>query len=867
MIDNRLDAALNTAISRVLATARSSAEHVVEMLGLSSMSASSNAQRQIFLSAQFDLRYKLNTYHQTFANTLQEKVYGEIGPLWGRSTDAGYGQPTDWESLSLVGDAEVEERISAERLGMEVAQECEAELRELAGYMSSLLGLKAVDFDRNPLRPQLIGRAMFRAIEGVSQHEDVRKVLAKELSRHLAQSMRTCYKNVIDDLRQRGTQPVGLAMRGVQGPGNDLPQDTLREASAYKSAPRDKAAAAQALRDIFGLDIPDSLYSTLSGAALNAEGARSTRSQGLGGFDPTHINEGGWSDPAQSYASTQLQGQGAGAAGPSSGRSFTVTQADAHLLDVIKRIAYLTSGAGALAPTTSRSGAFSSSAQGLDSDAAASHGSTPFNSTPFGTSHGAALSSHMSALDSLSGLVAINLIRAHREELRKASTGALDHMVIDVVGALFDQVLSDPKVPPQMARQIARLQLPVLRAAMKDVGFFNSRSHPVRRFVNRIATLSAVYEDYDSGPGQEMLKRVRALVQEIVEGDFDQFQLYEAKLSELENFIKEQNEQENTEHADVTKLLGEKEAALRIQQRYTLALQTELSALPLHDFVRDFLAQVWSQVQVSVATNEGPQSELAARMRRAARDLIFSVQPKGTPALRKEFLLTLPRLMKDLNEGLDRIRWPEAAKKSFFSKLLPAHAESLKQSPLSDFAQRQLQRQVDNVERVPIPGFEDVAQDTAPVALPQTTQPMAFSEEEIEQAGLVEETAIDWEIPVEPVPEAAGEDGAGELDINLDTAPPPSSGAALIQHIQAGVPYQMHINGAWKKVRLNWVSPGRAFFIFTHGRQYKETVSVTSRMLIKMCETQRFRAFEQAQLIERATARARKQLAALAQPH
>ena len=56
-----------------------------------------------------------------------------------------------------------------------------------------------------------------------------------------------------------------------------------------------------------------------------------------------------------------------------------------------------------------------------------------------------------------------NLIRAHRDELRQASSGAVDHMVIDVIGFLFDQILADPNVPPQMARQIARLQLPVLR--------------------------------------------------------------------------------------------------------------------------------------------------------------------------------------------------------------------------------------------------------------------------------------------------------------------------------------------------------------------------------------------------------------------
>jgi len=64
-------------------------------------------------------------------------------------------------------------------------------------------------------------------------------------------------------------------------------------------------------------------------------------------------------------------------------------------------------------------------------------------------------------------------------------------------------------------------------------------------------------------------------------------------------------------------------------------------------------------------------------------------------------------------------------------------------------------------------------------------------------------------------------------------------------------------------VRLSYVSPGRAFFVFTRGKRHTETVSLTSRMLSRMCETGRFRAFESAYLMERATARARKQLAAL----
>ena len=38
----------------------------------------------------------------------------------------------------------------------------------------------------------------------------------------------------------------------------------------------------------------------------------------------------------------------------------------------------------------------------------------------------------------------------------------------------------------------------------------------------------------------------------------------------------------------------------------------------------------------------------------------MSVQPKGSPTLRKKFLMQLPPLMKDLNEGMKLIGWPEA---------------------------------------------------------------------------------------------------------------------------------------------------------------------------------------------------------------
>ena len=88
----------------------------------------------------------------------------------------------------------------------------------------------------------------------------------------------------------------------------------------------------------------------------------------------------------------------------------------------------------------------------------------------------------------------------------------------------------------------------------------------------------------------------------------------------------------------------------------------------------------------------------------------------------------------------------------------------------------------------------------------------------------------------------------------------------LMDHVKLGFAYQMQLKNEWQKVQLAHVSAGRGFFVFTRGGRHQETISMTSRMLARMCETGRFRAVESAYLMERATQRARKQLAALKAP-
>lgn len=464
-------------------------------------------------------------------------------------------------------------------------------------------------------------------------------------------------------------------------------------------------------------------------------------------------------------------------------------------------------------------------------------------------------------------LAAPNVIRAHRDELREASAGGMDHMVIDLVGSLFDQILSDPKVPPQMARQIGRLQVPVLRTALGDPSFFSSRKHPVRRFINRLASLAAALDDLDGSQGREFLKLVRELVQGIVDGDFDHAETYERQLVQLEQFVAEQARQEvSGDGRNAPALLAEREAEIRVQQRYAEQLEGALRALPAPDFVRDFLSVAWSQVLVRALRRGAADPTLSQRMRHAARELVMSVQPKGTAAQRKEFIAQLPKLMQELNEGMDLIGWPETAKKTFFGSLLPAHAQSLKSEGLSTLDFNLLARQVDQIFECPLPSAHELPAVADPGAIDETAILPTFTPEEQRQLGLMAESAVDWSGQVDI--DLAAEPPVTAVDIAINGMPAPepvepTRGGSLADHVQIGFAYQMHLQGSWQKVRLNHVSPGRTFFVFTHGERHKQTVSLTYRMLVKLCETERLRAFENAYLLERATARARRQLAAL----
>ncbi len=332
--DHRLNAALQGAMSRIRATATAAAERTVDSLGIAAMSAAHTKQRDAYLSAQFELRRKLPEFNRRFGDVLIERVTKEVSP----SSSGRSLATTDWHSLSLVADDEVEELVSADRLGQTIAEECEWELREVAAYMGSLLRTGRAEQERNPLRPEVIGKALYRAIECVSEQKETRKILGRELGRSMAQAMRACYGEIVQEFQSRGVQPVGLAVKTVAGPGNDMRYNTGYDSGFHPSG--------------YDTGGPTSRFTSTPdeetlGLPTAGTGAGLSRPGRMGGG-----RGGGW---------------GGGSGGGPPGQTFGTI--DPHMMELIRRLAFLGSHPVDFdpGPSTGGSGTMRASGRGTGS--------------------------------------------------------------------------------------------------------------------------------------------------------------------------------------------------------------------------------------------------------------------------------------------------------------------------------------------------------------------------------------------------------------------------------------------------------------------------------------------------------------------
>ena len=123
--------------------------------------------------------------------------------------------------------------------------------------------------------------------------------------------------------------------------------------------------------------------------------------------------------------------------------------------------------------------------------------------------------------------------------------GGLASVTIDIVAMLFDFIFDDSHVPLAIKALLSRLQIPVLKVAMLNPGFFADRQHPTRRFLGGVSGISIRWGGTvdESDPFYSKLAELVERIQAEFENDIE---IFGTALAELETFLNEREGEEDT---------------------------------------------------------------------------------------------------------------------------------------------------------------------------------------------------------------------------------------------------------------------------------------------------------------------------------
>jgi len=154
---------------------------------------------------------------------------------------------------------------------------------------------------------------------------------------------------------------------------------------------------------------------------------------------------------------------------------------------------------------------------------------------------------------------------SHRMRLLESASTRVDQQLIELLSRLFDAMLSDRRLAPQVQVLISRLHASALRVALRDPITLDSYQHPVWLFVDRIA-FGAELHPRDGDPlRSKLFNYVQGLIDNMSRESVQDAALYHwglERLNALERHLFEQRVADATQQIEALRTLsGSTEAA------------------------------------------------------------------------------------------------------------------------------------------------------------------------------------------------------------------------------------------------------------------------------------------------------------------
>jgi hypothetical protein len=413
--------------------------------------------------------------------------------------------------------------------------------------------------------------------------------------------------------------------------------------------------------------------------------------------------------------------------------------------------------------------------------------------------------------------VSTTVLRQLRATAMVSQPHPVDALTIDIVAMLFDAIFSDPELSATLRAQIAKLQIPVLKAALLDKAFFSNKRHPARRLLDLIAN-SGVGRSQADEP--RLIARIQPIIDAVVTGFDTDINVFAKQARKLDDFLQDEDARAQTRTTAAVYRLAQRERQEVVKTRVDAELRARLAQRGVPALVAEFLDRHWRLVLTDTYVRSGGEGAPWVAALAALDDLLWSVQPKRGAAERNRLLMLLPDLLKRLRTAIEAVGCNDAWD-PFFGELIKLHVGALRKDG--------------------IPNRQREPPDPAPVSTPPTL-PSNDVRKGLRTLDLVDgPSGIEYR-PAEPI--AAVSRSAPKEDRHL--------WLARSLGVGAWVEFES-FRGTRKTLRLNWISELRGVCLFAN-RQGENTVTLATPSLADHLRKGTARVLSQAPLTDRAVA-------------
>ena len=245
---------------------------------------------------------------------------------------------------------------------------------------------------------------------------------------------------------------------------------------------------------------------------------------------------------------------------------------------------------------------------------------------------------------------------------------------IDLVGMLFDHIMKDVKPNSAAASLLTKLQVPLLRVALDDKGFFSRKQHPARQMLNTIAESGAYWSSEDDAD-RVVVDKMHVLVDRVSSEFSGDLGLFDGLLTDLNSHMQTQaRKAEVAERRHIEAARGKEKLELA-RVNAAEAIDSKLAGKRVPKFLHSLLAQAWSDVLALSLLRGGEDSDSFRHQVGIAERLIESAVARrktGKPLISAS---ESQELKQEIESALSQVGYHAADAQQISTRLLASGDE------------------------------------------------------------------------------------------------------------------------------------------------------------------------------------------------